>query len=354
MASAINASRSIDTAALTRTLTVFDEVERVEDLVTCIPGFFESHFSNDTHTILGLMEPTSSVTVPALALCLRDLLTTCVPGTSRLDPMIRKGRLYACLVAIWHYAREYSDPGQVWKMPKYFRILFGNLNDILSADDDARAKIMTLCVSSLVAANVVNDIRRRAVPPWASGGELELLRDTFGSLLNPDLSIFDRGPAELASLATLFEGLKKVVPQDLPPNEIIGSVVSKTVNVLARGMMACLPDDLRIDRRWGSTASAIGKSRAILEKCLSAYQELRTTSHLEVPLRHRETLVERLKDLDAKLSQLAVQYHQQSPSQTHPEGGTRIVGIQIVEPILNCPVTRSPDAQAAPDLHEFA
>lgn len=361
VSSAISSPPSMDTVALTWTLTVIDEDEKVEDLVTCIPGLFESHFANDTFTMLDLMEPTSNGAIPALALRTRDLLTTCVPGMSRLDPMARKNRLYACLIAIWYFASKYSDPDIGWRMPKYFRILLGDPNDmnVLSADDDARTKAMALCVSSLVAANVVQGFRRRAKETRASYGELALLRNTLGSLWSPDLSLADRGPAELANLAALFEGLKNILSQDLSLSETLSSEVSKSVNMLVLSLAVSLPDALPINR-WGSNASTIGHSHAVLKRCLSAYQELRTTIHLGESLRQPALLelVELLKVLDAKLAFRAVLYDLfQSLSQTHTEGGTTIVGIQTVQTLTNDLVTETPEAlpqQAVPDPDEFA
>ena len=272
-------------------------------------------------------------------------------------PKVRKSRLYSCLITIWYYAREYGDPA--WRMPKYFRILFGDPNDmdVLSADDDARTKALALCVRSLVAANVVKGIHRRAKGPRASDGELVFLGKTFGTLWSPDISLTDRGPAELANLAALFEGLKKILSQNLPPHETLGPEVSKTVDVLTLSMVASLPAALPL-KRWGSTESAVGHSRATLKRCLYAYQELRTTIHLGVPLQHPETLelVRRLKALDVKLASHADQYDlSQSPSQKYTEGGAPIVGIQIIQGITNDSVAQTSGAQhqqAPPSLDE--
>ncbi|KAF8258674.1 hypothetical protein EI94DRAFT_1753968 [Lactarius quietus] len=119
-------------------------------------------------------------------------------------------------------------------------------------------------------------------------------------------------------------------------------------------MMASLPATLPI-KRWGSTESAIGNSHAILERCLSAYQDLCATTYLRVPLQHPETLelIERMKALDAKLASRAVPNHiSQSPSQTHTERRTPIMGMRLKQRITNDSVTQTQPRQAAPDLDE--
>ncbi|KAI9466232.1 hypothetical protein BJY52DRAFT_335619 [Lactarius psammicola] len=175
--------------ALTSTLAELHGNNEFEDFVACIPALFDSYGVSDTSldNILDLMAPSSrseSTIVPRL----HKLFKTCLAGEFTLDPDVCKRRLRVCLAAIWSYARAYcnSDPRKR-PIPEYFWRLFADPNDIdlLSVDGDTDTRVMVLCISSLFATKIVEDIRHRSRNPLVSEGESSFLQKTLSSFWQP-------------------------------------------------------------------------------------------------------------------------------------------------------------------------
>ncbi|KAH8987567.1 hypothetical protein EDB86DRAFT_2832266 [Lactarius hatsudake] len=83
--SATGAPPAVDKGALEWTLTALDEDKEFEDFAEHLPGFFDSKaVPNPTSAILPLMAD-QLTTDPILGSRLRDLLKTCIPGTSPLS-----------------------------------------------------------------------------------------------------------------------------------------------------------------------------------------------------------------------------------------------------------------------------
>ncbi|KAI0252558.1 hypothetical protein BJV78DRAFT_344173 [Lactifluus subvellereus] len=307
---AISAAAQVNKDALTWTIEELDDDRKIEDFVACIPGFFNSNDSVDACNMLDLMDPSSNGRLSVLALRIRDLLKTCHPEMSRLDPMVRKGRLHACLVAIWYYAREYCKANSKWRrMPKYFQMVFADSSDIdaLMTDEDKRTKTTVLCIRSLVSTTVINGIHHRLEGPQVLEGESAFLEKTIGSLWQPDLHLADHGPAEVANLVALLEGIGALTLQDVHPGEILGPEVSETLDIQVKIVLDTLSVSIK---QWGSTAASIRHSCEVVKQFLLAYEGLNADTRLEGLMRRSEMsqLVEKLKILDPKLAHCAALY----------------------------------------------
>ena len=108
---AIQAPSRVYASALHQTLATLDDDEKIEDFVSHIPGFFNSYaLSTPTSAMLSLLseQPTSD---PILGSRLRDLLTTCLPGTSPLTEEQHNNRLRVCMRSLWYCLRAYNSSG---------------------------------------------------------------------------------------------------------------------------------------------------------------------------------------------------------------------------------------------------
>ncbi|KAH9041597.1 hypothetical protein EDB85DRAFT_1365042 [Lactarius pseudohatsudake] len=117
--SAMDAPPSVDVNALHWTLTTLDEDKEFEDFAARMPGFFNPRAnagSDATSTILSLMSgPKSeqSTSDPILGSRLRELLDTCLPGSSLLTEEQRKNRLRVCLKSLWYCVKAYNEKPEV-------------------------------------------------------------------------------------------------------------------------------------------------------------------------------------------------------------------------------------------------
>ncbi|KAF8268148.1 hypothetical protein EI94DRAFT_1213298 [Lactarius quietus] len=108
--SAMKAPPSVDISALQWTLTNLDETDKFEEFASHMPGFFDSSAPPDaTSAMLSLFfrQPTSE---PILGTRLRDLLATCLPGSSPLTKEQRNHRLRVCLKSLWSCLKAYNLP----------------------------------------------------------------------------------------------------------------------------------------------------------------------------------------------------------------------------------------------------
>ncbi|KAI9458565.1 hypothetical protein BJY52DRAFT_411412 [Lactarius psammicola] len=293
-----------DEEVLTSTLAELHEDNEFEAFVTRIPTLLDSHDVSGT-SIVGMLDlmapPTGSDSI--LAPRLHKFFKACLPGRSTLDPGVRKHRLHVCLAAIWSYARAYcnSDPRNR-PIPEHFQKLFADPNDmdLLSADGDTNTRVMVLCISSLLATKIVEDIRHRLGNPPIPEEELAFLQKALSSFWRPSLLPVSPGPTELANLLAMLDGLAKLIRQEMSPLEALGHEASETLDILARAVQDSLPEDPPPEP-WGSSASVIGHSHEALQQCLSLLGQMSEGEDRFVKSAWVDALIGRLSDLDAKL-----------------------------------------------------
>ncbi|KAI0252557.1 hypothetical protein BJV78DRAFT_344161 [Lactifluus subvellereus] len=304
--SPISASPAVNKQALTSTLAELSEDDEFESFVARVPSFIGSHVLSNISTMLDLMAP-SGRGDSAFALRLHSFFKTSLPGESALGPDVRKRRLHVCLSAVYSYIKAYneSDP-QERPIPEHFLTLFADPSDMdhLLVDDDGRTRVMALCIRSLLAAKVVEDVRHRIDNPPVSEAELDLLKRALGPFWRPDLHLDNHGPIELANLMAMVDGLEKVAHQESSPVGNLGPEGSETLDILAESVLDNLPEDLPPEP-WGSTASAIGHSYEALRWFLSYFGHLSADTYLGGPMMRSawmNSLVGRLNELSTKLA----------------------------------------------------
>jgi hypothetical protein len=190
--------------------------------------------------------------------------------------------------------------------------------DHLLADEDVFSRVMVLCISSLLATSVVKDVRCRTDNLTISEGELAFLEKTLGSFWSPNVQLDSRGPAELANLTLVLDGLEKVNHQETSLDESLGREVSETLDILATSILDNLSEDASLEP-WGITAAAIGHSLEAVQRCLSLLQRLCGDVFLGGLFKGSAwvgPLVEKLSELSAKLAPPPSPYrlfHPQTP-----------------------------------------
>ncbi|KAI0000124.1 hypothetical protein BJV74DRAFT_882794 [Russula compacta] len=162
-ADTIYASPALYRGALISTLAELSEDDEFESFVACIPSFFDSHVVSDISTMLDLTNPSGGGD-STFSLRLHHLFKTSLPKAPSLGPDDRKRHLHVCLAAIWSYAKAYSMSNPRERpIPEHFRTLFADLSgiDSLLTDEDMVSRVMVLCISSLLAIKIMEDVRYR-------------------------------------------------------------------------------------------------------------------------------------------------------------------------------------------------
>ena len=307
-ASEMGASMGLQREALTSTLGELTSDHEFESFVARIPSFFASHAISDISTMLDLMTP-SGEGDSTFPLRLHRLYKTSLSRKSPLGPDDRTRRLHVCLAAIWCYAKAYSKSSPRERpMPEDFRARFADPSDIdyLLTDEDVFSRVMILCIRSLLAAKVVDDVRYRMVSdnPRVSEGRLAFLEKALGPFLSPDVPLDNRGPVEVANLMAMLVGLEeKVIHEEASLDENLSRDTSETLEILATSVLESLSENQPIER-WGATASAIGHSREAVLRCLALLDHLGEASHLGDLVKENvwvDSLVEKLNELGDKL-----------------------------------------------------
>ncbi|KAI9438692.1 hypothetical protein H4582DRAFT_191290, partial [Lactarius indigo] len=315
IASTIDATSPMNEDALTSTLAGLDDDDELEAFIARIPNLFDSYTVSGTSTyvILDLMASGGGET--AFASRLHEFYRACLSRKPTLDLAVRKRRLHICLTAIWSYAKAYCNADPYTKpIPEHFQRLFADPSDmdLLSADEDAHGRVMMLCINSLLATKIVEDVRHRSVIPPVSEGELTFLRKTLGSSWQPGLSLHSLGPSELATLFAMLDGLAMLSPRETPSIATLGHEASETLEILAKNVLNKLPEDPPPEP-WGPSASAVGRSLEALERCLSLLKQLNVSTDGLVKSAWMGVLIGRLNDFGAKLAQPYSLFHAQPP-----------------------------------------
>jgi len=305
-ASETGASMGLHKEALTSTLGELTSDDEFESFVARIPSFFASHAISDLSTMLDLMNPSGGGD-SNFPLRLHRLYKTSLSKKSPLGLDDRIRRLHVCLAAILCYAKAYSKSSPSERpMPEDFRTLFADPSDMdhLLTDEDVFSRVMILCIRSLIATRVVEDVRHRMDNPRVSEGRLAFLEHALGPYLSPDVPLDNRGPVEVANLVAMLVGLEeKVTHEETSLDENLGRDTSETLEILAMRVLESLSENPPIER-WGATASAIGRSREAILRCLALLDHLGQASHLGGLVKENawvESLVEKLGELSDKL-----------------------------------------------------
>ncbi|KAH9060467.1 hypothetical protein EDB87DRAFT_1808995 [Lactarius vividus] len=158
---AMEAPTRVDANALHWTLTTLDEDKEFEDFASHIPGFLDSRAApNATSAMLSLMSD-QSTSEPILGARLRELLWTCLPGTSLLTEEQRTYRLRVCLMSLWYCVRAYnqSENSEV-SLPPYLRAIFASPEVIrwIQTERDLTTRLLGRCFGSLVVKKLANDL----------------------------------------------------------------------------------------------------------------------------------------------------------------------------------------------------
>ena len=128
-----------------------------EDFAARMPGFFDSFApSTATSAMLSLLseQPTSE---PILGSRLRDLLQTCLPGTSPLTEEQRNNRLRVCM-SLWYCLRAYNNSGV--PLAPFVRAIFASPEVIgwIRTEQDPAIRLLGRCFGSLVVKKLASDI----------------------------------------------------------------------------------------------------------------------------------------------------------------------------------------------------
>jgi len=305
-ASETGTSMGLHREALTSTLGELSDGHEFESFVARIPSFFAPHTISDISTMLDLMAPSGGGN-STFSLRLHRLYKASLSRKSPLGPDDRIRRLHVCLAAIWCYAKAYSKSSPRERpMPEDFRTLFADPSDMdyLLTDEDVFSRVMILCIRSLLAAKVVEDVRYRMDNPRVSEGRLAFLEKALGPFLSPDVPLDNRGPAEVANLMAMLVGLEeKVTHEETSLDESLGRDTSETLEILVTSVLESLSENPPIER-WGATASAIGHSREAVLRCLALLAHLGEAPHLGGLMKGNawvDPLVEKLNELSDKL-----------------------------------------------------
>jgi hypothetical protein len=235
---AMKASSSVDVNALRWTLTTFDEEKECEDFAACIPGFFDSHEPDTTSTMLSLMSD-QSTPEPILGTRLRELLTTCLPGSSLLAEEQRKIRLRVCLTGLWYYLRALNLPKNLWEpLAPYVRDTFASPQMIrwIQTEKDFPAHLLGRCFGSLVVNKLASDIASPAhigIPPTAA--DIACLSSILGATGEQVCGWLDhKGSIDLANVISLASGEFET----LVASGIEWDVAEQTFGILAKGIVS--------------------------------------------------------------------------------------------------------------------
>ncbi len=321
VSNAIDVSSSVDREALIWTLSKLVEDKEVEDYILCIPGFFDSRVVPEAlQTMLDLMDSPSSGGDSVLAVRLGVLLKTCLPTTFGVDPGANKNRLNTCLTAIWCYTKAYNLPNSKGiPMPKYFRGLFADQNDMnaLFANNDLRTKVVVLCMGSLLAARLMEEIRGQTENPQVSEGEIVFLKKALGPLWRLDLA--GHKPIRLTNLDLMLSELENIANVLMPAGETLSHEVLDTMIILAENVVDSIsplpPTEYQVP-----DLSVLKRAHGLLERCLTLSEQCGADTHLGGLMRSdaSNSLVKLLKGINTRLVQHAASHpHPESPAHVH-------------------------------------
>ena len=252
--SAMEAPPSVDVRALQWTLTTLDETSKIEEFAARMPGFFDSSTSPDaTSAMLSLMsdqsisEPGSE---PILGSRLRELLNTCLPGSSLLTEGHRKSRLRVCLTSLWYCLRAFNLPKNSGiPLAPYVRAIFASPEVIrwFQTEKDFAARLLGRCFGSLVVKKLADDIDSRRTPTGISPTTEEMA--CLQSILCASGEqvwgwLNQKGALDLANVTFLASGeFDTLVDSGTNgvPAEVV-DVFQQTLGVLAKGMFSSQAD----------------------------------------------------------------------------------------------------------------
>ncbi|KAI9467376.1 hypothetical protein BJY52DRAFT_66140 [Lactarius psammicola] len=238
--SATDAPPTVDKDALEWTLTALDEDKEIEDFAERVPGFFDSRAVPDaTSAILPLMSD-QSATDPILGSRLRDLLKTCIPGTSPLTEEKRRSRLRVCLRSLWCCGRAYNQPENSEPLPAYVRIVFASpeMTHQIQTEPDLAARVIGHCFGALVAMKLSADINSRSAPGVRiNDGELACLSAILGTDSREVMLLLGRpGAMELANIISLMLVDADSWVGDTMPSDVL-NVFKQTLGILFRALL---------------------------------------------------------------------------------------------------------------------
>jgi hypothetical protein len=242
MLSAMEAPSSVDASALRWILTTLDDNQKFEEFAAHMPGFFYSTATPDaTSAMLSLMseQPTADL---ILGSRLRQLLNTCLPGSSLLTEVQRKGRLRVCLMGLWHCLRAFNFPENLeMPLPPYVRAVFASPQVIrwIQSEKDFAVRLLGRCFGSLVVKKLANDITSAARLPTTA--EMTCFESILGATDDQVWAWLDhKGAIDLANvtllasaeLETLVNSGTRGVPAD------VGDVFQQTLRILGEGVFS--------------------------------------------------------------------------------------------------------------------
>ncbi|KAH9173281.1 hypothetical protein EDB89DRAFT_716628 [Lactarius sanguifluus] len=241
--SATDAPSTMDKDALEWMLEALDEDKEVEDFAERIPGFFDSRAVSDpTSAILFLMaNQPESTAEPILGSRLRDLLKTCIPGTSPLTDEKRKSRLRVCSKYLWSCGRGYNRLKNSEPLPPYVRIVFANpdMTHRFQAEEDLAARVIGGCFGALVAKKLSADIDWNYTQGVrVKEGELACLSAILGIESSEMMLLLGQpGAIELASIVSLISASADSLVGDAMPSDVL-DVFKETLGVLSEPLLA--------------------------------------------------------------------------------------------------------------------
>lgn len=251
--SAMDAPPSVDANALHWTLTTLDEDKEFEDFAARMPGFFNpraSAGSDATSTILSLMSgPKSeqSTSDPILGSRLRELLDTCLPGSSLLTEEQRKNRLRVCLKCLWYCVKAYDEKSEV-PLASYVRAIFASPEVIrwIQTEQDLSTRLLGRCFGALVVKKLASDITSPTRTSFAAiTAEMDCISHILGATgerVNNWLG--QDGAIELANVISLASGeLKALVASGTKgvPTDVV-DIFEQTLSILTEGIDSSLAD----------------------------------------------------------------------------------------------------------------
>ncbi|KAH9010112.1 hypothetical protein EDB85DRAFT_2161835 [Lactarius pseudohatsudake] len=246
---AMDAPPSVDANALHWTLTTLDEDKKFEDFASHMPGFFNPRAdaasgSDATSTILSLMSgPKSeqSTSDPILGSRLRELLDTCLPGSSPLTEEQRKNRLRVCPKCLWYCVKAYTEKPEV-PLASYVRAIFASPEVIrwIQTEQDLSTRLLGRCFGALVVKKLASDLTSPTRTSFAAiTAEIDCISHILGATgeqVNNWLG--QDGAIELANVISLASGeLKALVASGTKgvPTDVV-DIFEQTLSILTEGI----------------------------------------------------------------------------------------------------------------------
>ena len=239
--SAVKASSSVDKYALHWTLKTLGENKKFEEFAAHMPGFFNSTAIPDaTSAMLSLMsEPASE---PILGSRLRELLNTCLPGSSHVTEDQRQGRLRVCLTSLWYCLKAFNlDDNLDMPLAPYVRAVFASPQVIqwIQTERDFAVRLLGRCFGSLVVKKLASDIASPARTDPPTVAEIACIKTILGATGEQVCAwLSQKGAIDLANVTLLasgeadtlaFRGAKGV------PADVV-DVFQQTLHIIGEGM----------------------------------------------------------------------------------------------------------------------